>query len=137
MGLKRGPYMKIMKCKISLLRPFNPTNHLVSCERPTSGCVCTYTLRELRPSTRTGLPNCWTTIKKILTGFTPSSRPASCVGNTQLVIHGLINYIDTKGKCRHLKNIDLFRQLFIRVPRLEIQSVMLVFSTQICELLPL
>jgi hypothetical protein len=29
------------------------------------------------------------------------------------------------------------RQVFIRVYRLEIQSVMLVFSTQLCELLPL
>jgi hypothetical protein len=28
-------------------------------------------------------------------------------------------------------------QVFIRVYRLEIQSVMLVFSTQLCELLPL
>ena len=29
------------------------------------------------------------------------------------------------------------RQVFIRVYRLEIQSVMLVFSTEFCELLPL
>jgi hypothetical protein len=29
------------------------------------------------------------------------------------------------------------RQVFIRVNRLEIQSVVLVFSTQLCELLPL
>ncbi len=29
------------------------------------------------------------------------------------------------------------RQVFIKVYRLEIQSVMLVFSTQLCELLPL
>jgi hypothetical protein len=29
------------------------------------------------------------------------------------------------------------RQVFIRVYRLEIQSVMLVFSTHLCELLPL
>jgi hypothetical protein len=29
------------------------------------------------------------------------------------------------------------RQVFIRVYRLEIQSIMLVFSTQLCELLPL
>ena len=52
--------------------------------------------------------------------------------------HGLINYIDTKAKCRHLKKLTCkgaLRQSFIRVYRLEIQSVMLVFSTQLCELL--
>jgi hypothetical protein len=41
--------------------------------------------------------------------------------------HGLINYIDTKEKCH----------VVIRVYRLEIKSVMLVFSDQLCELLPL
>ncbi len=46
--------------------------------------------------------------------------------------HGLINYRDTKAKCRHLKILTCkgtLRQVFIRVYRLEIQSVMLVFST--------
>ncbi len=46
--------------------------------------------------------------------------------------HGLINFIDTKAKCRHLKNWPskgTLRQVFICVSRLEIQSVMLVFST--------
>ncbi len=57
-------------------------------------------------------------------------------------LHGLINYKDTKTKCkcRHLKNLTCkgtLRQVFIRVYRLEIQSVMLVFSTQLCELLPI
>jgi hypothetical protein len=54
--------------------------------------------------------------------------------------HSLINYIDTKAKCRHLKELickGTFRQVFIRVYRLEKQSIMLVFSTQLCELLPL
>jgi hypothetical protein len=54
--------------------------------------------------------------------------------------HGLINYIDTKAKCRHLKKWickGTLRQMFIRVYGLEIQSIMLVFSTQLCELLPL
>jgi hypothetical protein len=40
--------------------------------------------------------------------------------------HGLINYLDTKAKCRHLKKItckEILRQVFIRVYRLEIQSV--------------
>ncbi len=44
----------------------------------------------------------------------------------------LINYIDTKAKCRQLKILTCkgtLRQVFIRVYRLEIQSVMLVFST--------
>jgi hypothetical protein len=51
-----------------------------------------------------------------------------------------LNYVDTKAKCRHLKNLTCkwtLRQVFIRVYRLEIQSVILVFSTQLCELLPL
>jgi hypothetical protein len=45
--------------------------------------------------------------------------------------HGLINFIDTKIKCRHLKKLTCkgtLWQVFIRVFRLEIQSVMLVFS---------
>ncbi len=54
-------------------------------------------------------------------------------------IHGLMNYIDTKAKC-HLKKLTCtktLRQVFIRVYRLEIPSGMLIFSTQLCELLPL
>ncbi len=54
--------------------------------------------------------------------------------------HWLINYIDTKAKFCHLKQITCkgtLRQVFIRVYRLEIQSIMLVFSAQLCELLPL
>jgi hypothetical protein len=53
--------------------------------------------------------------------------------------HGLINNIHTKAKCRHLKISTCkgtLRQVFIRVYRLEMQSVMLVFSTQLCELFP-
>ncbi len=44
--------------------------------------------------------------------------------------HGLINYIDTRAKCRHLKKLTCkgtLRQGFIRVYRLGIQSVLLVF----------
>ncbi len=44
-------------------------------------------------------------------------------------IHGLINYIDT---CE-----GILRQVFIRAYRLKIHPLMLVFSTQIYELLPL
>jgi hypothetical protein len=53
---------------------------------------------------------------------------------------GLINCIVTKAKCRHLKKLPSkgnLRQVFIRDYRLDIQSVMFVFSTQICELMPL
>jgi hypothetical protein len=49
-------------------------------------------------------------------------------------IHGQINLIDTKAKCCHLLKLtckETLRQV------LEIQSLMLVFSTQLCELLPL
>ncbi len=38
---------------------------------------------------------------------------------------------------KHLTCKGTWRQVFIRVYRLEIQSVMLAFSTQFCELLPL
>ncbi len=56
--------------------------------------------------------------------------------------HGLINYIDTKAKCRRLKKFTRkgnLWQVFIRVRfyRPKIPSVMLVFSNQLCELLPL
>ncbi len=50
---------------------------------------------------------------------------------------GLINCIDTKARCRHLKILTskgTLRHVFIRVYRLEIQSVMLVFPAQLCEL---
>ncbi len=54
--------------------------------------------------------------------------------------HGLINYIDIKAKCCQLKKFTYngtLLQVFIRVYRLVIQSVMLEFSTQLWELLPL
>ncbi len=53
--------------------------------------------------------------------------------------HGLMNHIDTKAKCLDLKLLTFkgtLRKMFIRVYRLEVQSVMLVFSNQLCELLP-
>ncbi len=55
-----------------------------------------------------------------------------------LGIHGF-NYTDSKAECRHLKNFTCkgtLRQVFLRAYRLEIQSVMLVFSTQLCERCP-
>ncbi len=53
--------------------------------------------------------------------------------------HGLINFIDTKAKCliKYCSCKGTLRQVFITVYRLEIQSVMLLFSTQLSELLPL
>ncbi len=48
--------------------------------------------------------------------------------------------MDTNAKCRLLKKLTCkgtLRQVFITVYRLEIQSVMLVFTNQLCELLPL
>jgi hypothetical protein len=55
--------------------------------------------------------------------------------------HGLINYIDTKAVCRFPNKLTRTgtsrRCLFIRVYTLVIQSIVLVFSTQLCELLPL
>ncbi len=56
--------------------------------------------------------------------------------------HGLINYIpvDTKAKCRYFKKLTCkgtLMKVVITVYRLEIQSVMLIWSTQLCELLPL
>jgi hypothetical protein len=53
--------------------------------------------------------------------------------------HGLINYIDTKAKCRHLEKITCkgtLRHVFIRVYRLEIQSVMLVIRPSFVKFCP-
>jgi hypothetical protein len=60
--------------------------------------------------------------------------------DTQGEMHGLINYKDTKAKCRHLRKLTCkgtSRKVFIQVYRLEIQSVNLVFSTQLYILLPI
>jgi hypothetical protein len=55
--------------------------------------------------------------------------------------HGLINFIDIQAKCQCLKKLaykGTLRQVFIRVINcMEILAVMLVFSTRLCELLPL
>jgi hypothetical protein len=53
--------------------------------------------------------------------------------------HGLINYIDSNAKCRHLYKFTCkgtSRQVFIRVYRLEIQSVMLVFRPSFLNCCP-
>jgi hypothetical protein len=50
--------------------------------------------------------------------------------------HGLINYIDTKAS-KKLACEGTLRQVLIRVFIMEKQPVMLVFSTQLCDLLPL
>jgi hypothetical protein len=71
------------------------------------------------------------------TGQRPGRRTSSRVTGVGPE-HGLINYIDTKMSSS--KKIDpqgALRQVLMRVYRLEIQSVMLVFSTQLGEMLPL
>jgi hypothetical protein len=55
--------------------------------------------------------------------------------DTQGEMHGLINYKDTKAKCRLLRKLT--SKVFIQVYRLEKQSVNLVLSTQLYILLPL
>ncbi len=45
--------------------------------------------------------------------------------------HGLINYIETKVTCRSLKELTCkgtLQHVFVRVYRIEIQSLILVFS---------
>jgi hypothetical protein len=57
-----------------------------------------------------------------------------------VLMHGQINYLQNKAKCRHLKKLTCegtLWQVFIKVYRLETLSVMLVLSTQLSELLPL
>ncbi len=47
--------------------------------------------------------------------------------------------IDTKAKCRHIKKLTFIGTLWqvcITVQRLEIQSVLLVFSTELCDCFP-
>ena len=61
---------------------------------------------------------------------------AECLGH----IRRKIRLREGNAKCCHLKNLPVkgtLRQVFIRGDRLEIQSAMLVFSTHLCELLPL
>jgi hypothetical protein len=72
----------------------------------------------------------------------PSNKPfpplSCCVFSPVRLAHGLIKFIDTRAKCRHLKKFTCkgtLRQVFVRVYRLEIQSAVLVFSTQLCEML--
>jgi len=53
--------------------------------------------------------------------------------------HGLINYKDIKAKFRHLNKLTCngtLRQVLIRVYRLVIQSVRLVFSTSFVNCCP-
>ncbi len=53
--------------------------------------------------------------------------------------HELINYIDIKSKCHHLKKLtskETLRQVFIRVYRLEIKLVMLVFRPSFVNCCP-
>ncbi len=69
----------------------------------------------------------------------PSTLPYNFSTEDVRWAQGLINYIVSKPKCRHLKQFTCegtLQQVFIRVYILEIQSVMLVFSTQLCGLLP-
>ncbi len=69
-----------------------------------------------------------------------SSEPIFCLNRTCGVIRWTNNDIDISAKCRQLKKLTwkgTLRQMFIRVYRLKIQSVMSVNSTRFCELLPL
>jgi hypothetical protein len=63
-------------------------------------------------------------------------RLSGRIQGTALTKYGISKFKDTKANCRHLKKNYLVK-VFIRVYRLEIQSFMLAFSTQLCELLPL
>ena len=53
------------------------------------------------------------------------SRHTAIQSRTSVYVHhGLINYVDTKAKCQHLKKLTCkgtLRQVFIRVYRLEIR----------------
>jgi hypothetical protein len=54
----------------------------------------------------------------------------------ELTIVNSCNYIDTKEKFRHLKQLTFkgtLRHMFFRVYRLEIHLVMLVSLTQLCD----
>jgi|688.fasta_scaffold2128801_1 hypothetical protein len=68
-------------------------------------------------------------ILRLLKTYAAYGRPTYELCTIYYLPHGLLNYIDNKAKCRDLKNCP--------VKGLEIHSVMLVFSIQLCELLPL
>ncbi len=66
-----------------------------------------------------------------------NSNPSPTEHKLHSQSHGLIKYLDTKAKCRHLTKFTCqgtFRQEFISVYRQEILPVMLLFSTQLCKL---
>ncbi len=61
------------------------------------------------------------------------------ISNAEKFRGGLINYIDTKVKCRHLNTLackGILGQVFIRVYRLEIWTVMLVFWSSFVNCCP-
>jgi hypothetical protein len=61
-------------------------------------------------------------------------------GGVKSFDHGLINYLDTKTKCRHLKILTckgFCRQVFIRVYRPGDTSSHVEFLTQLCDVAPL
>jgi hypothetical protein len=72
-------------------------------------------------------------IEEMLTSICPSSAHITTFRIFQVLkiipqgtTHGILNYIDTKTKCRHLKKLTCkgtLLQVFIRVNRLKIQSV--------------
>jgi hypothetical protein len=74
----------------------------------------------------------------MLIGSKYFSHPCSSTLPSSGKKHWLIDYIDTKSKCRHTKKLTYkvsLRQVFITLS--ERIRVMLVFSAQLCELLPL
>ncbi len=52
--------------------------------------------------------------------------------------HALTNFIDTKAKCRHTKNLTCkgLRQVFVRVYRLDMQSIIWYFRPSFVNCLP-
>ena len=86
-------------------------------------------------------PGAWNKSKQRIPRFFHCRRNRLKPAGTSIVAipHGYINFTDTEAKCRFLKRLTYkgtLQQVYIRVYRLEIQSVMLVFRPSFLNCCP-
>ncbi len=139
------PILKKKTCSKKLLRSqldwnndfFQYLNH--SCFKFDTCAMILIQYTHYDPNPRTLLPSLFHAPILLLALLQSSSPLRTQMLTSVRFANRLINYKDTKTKWRRQKKLTwkgTLRQVFIRVYGLEIQSVMSVFSTQLCELLP-